>query len=190
MQVKSAPGTLLPDLAGTSSCAAYNFRRAARAVSRFYDAILEPSGIRSTQFAVLTAIAKLCPVAISRIGEILVIDPTTLTRSLRLLKREGLIEIAPRGVRRQRLVTLTSKAEKVLTKAVPLWREAQALFLASLGGADWREFKARLELATEAAIKLEQAGAAARPSSEGSPPASVPALRRSRRARRTPRQTP
>ena len=158
MQVKPVPGTLPPDLAGTSACAAYNFRRTARAVSRFYDAVLEPSGIRSTQFAILTAIAKLRPVPISRIGEILVIDPTTLTRSLRLLEKGGLIEIAPRGVRRQRLVTLTTLAEKVLTQAVPLWREAQGRFLASLGGADWPEFKARLEQATRAALALEGVG--------------------------------
>jgi len=157
MQVKSEPGTPVPDLAGTSACAAYNFRRTARAVCRFYDAVLEPSGVRSTQFAILTAIAKLKPVPISRIGEILVIDPTTLTRSLRLLEKEGLIEIAPRGVRRQRLVTLTTQAEKVLAEAVPLWREAQARFLASLGGADWPEFKARLERATRAALSLKGA---------------------------------
>jgi DNA-binding MarR family transcriptional regulator len=192
MQVKSAPGTLLPDLAGTSSCAAYNFRRAARAVSRFYDAVLEPSGIRSTQFAVLTAVAKLRPVAISRISEILVIDPTTLTRSLRLLQKEGLIEIAPRGVRRQRLVTLTTKAEKVLAEAVPLWREAQAGFLASLGGEDWREFKDRLERATQAAIALEHQGfAGARPSPEGPPrPPGRSAAKRSRLSRGTRRRTP
>src|SRR5215467_9957282 len=172
MQVKCpAP---LPDLAGTSACAAYNFRRAARAVSRFYDAVLEPSGIRSTQFAILTAVAKLRPVAISRIGEILVIDPTTLTRSLRLLEKQGLIEVAPRGSRRQRLVTLTNKAENVLAQAVPLWREAQARFLATLS-ADWPEFKARLEQATRAAVALE-----------GPPPAGMGPRSGSRRARRHP----
>ena len=163
MQVKSDRGPERPDLAGTSACAAYNFRRAARAVSRFYDAVLEPSGIRSTQFAILTAVAKLRPIPIGRIGEILLIDPTTLTRSLRLLEKDGLIEVAPRGERRQRLVTLTSQAEKVLARAVPLWREAQARYLASLGGADWPEFKARLEQAARAAVALEPKSAARRP---------------------------
>src|SRR5437868_10219697 len=80
MQVKGGATDSL-DLSGTGSCAAFNFRRTARAVARLYDLGLEPSGLRATQFAILTAIAKFQPVSISRIGEILVLDQTTLTRS-------------------------------------------------------------------------------------------------------------
>ena len=157
MQVKSdSHPDSLPDLAGTSACAAYQFRRTSRAVARLYDAAIAPSGIRSTQFAILTAIAKLQPVPISRVAEILVIDSTTMTRSLRLLEKEGLVEIAPRGVKRQRLLTLTLKAEKALAVAVPLWREAQARFLASLGR-HWKELQEELEHATEVAVSLETA---------------------------------
>jgi len=161
MQVKSDSALFpLPDLTGTSGCAAYQFRRTSRAVARLYDAALAPAGIRSTQFAILTAIAKLQPVSMSRIGEILVIDAATMTRSLRLLQKNGLIEIAPRGMRRQRLLTLTLKAEKALAIAVPLWREAQARFLARLGGKKWREFRDELEQAAEIAVSLEAADAA------------------------------
>ena len=76
----------LPNLSisPTSTPVLQNFRRTARAVTRLYDLGLEPSGLRATQFAILTAIAKFQPVSISRIGEILVLDQTTLTRSLRL----------------------------------------------------------------------------------------------------------
>ena len=159
MQVKPDSAlSPLPDLTGTSGCAAYQFRRTSRAVARLYDAALAPSGIRSTQFAILTAIAKLQPVSMSRIGEILVIDAATMTRSLRLLQKNGLIEIAPRGARRQRLLTLTLKAEKALAVAVPLWREAQSRFLASLGR-KWREFRDQLEQAAEVAVSLEAADA-------------------------------
>ena len=87
MQVKGGATDSL-DLSGTGSCAAFNFRRTARAVTRLYDLGLEPSGLRATQFAILTAIAKFQPVSISRIGEILVLDQTTLTRSLRLLQKQ------------------------------------------------------------------------------------------------------
>src|SRR5215471_333467 len=157
MQVKSNSDSGSPlDLAGTSGCAAYQFRRTSRAVARLYDAALAPSGLRSTQFAILTAIAKLQPVAMSRVGEILVIDPATMTRSLKLLQKDGLVEIAPRGVRRERLLTLTLKAQKALAIAVPLWREAQARFLASLGR-EWKEFRDQLEHAAEVAVSLETA---------------------------------
>jgi DNA-binding MarR family transcriptional regulator len=92
----------------------------------------------------------------SRVGEILVIDAATVTRSLRLLETDGLIAIAPRGVRRQRLLTLTLKAEKALALAVPLWREAQARFLSTLGG-EWKEIRNQLEQAAKTAVSLEAA---------------------------------
>src|SRR4029077_6411788 len=95
------------DLHGTGTCAALNFRRTARAVTRLYDLALAPSGIRATQMAILTAVAKFQPVPMSRIGEILVLDQTPLTRSLRLLQKQGFLEIAPRSVKRQRFLTLT-----------------------------------------------------------------------------------
>src|ERR1700756_5014584 len=113
MQVKSGSTDSL-DLKGTGSCAAFNFRRTARAVTRLYDLALEPSGIRSTQFAILTAIAKFQPVAISRIGEILVLAKTTLTRSLRLMQKQGILEISPRSTRRQRFLNLTDAGAKSL----------------------------------------------------------------------------
>src|SRR6476646_923562 len=116
MQVKGGLTHSL-DLKGTGSCAAFNFRRTARAVTRLYDLGLEPSGIRATQFAILTAVAKYQPIAMSRIGEILVLDQTTLTRSLKLLQKQGLLDISPRSVRRQRFVNLTDKAVKVLEVA-------------------------------------------------------------------------
>jgi DNA-binding MarR family transcriptional regulator len=156
MQVKSGLTDSL-DLTGTGSCAAFNFRRTARAVTRLYDLGLEPSGIRATQFAILTAVAKYQPIAMSRIGEILVLDQTTLTRSLKLLQKQGLLDISPRSVRRQRFVNLTDKAVKVLEVAVPLWRKVQADFLASMGSTAWKEFRDELQRLSEMAVEMETA---------------------------------
>src|SRR5258707_5957766 len=66
------------NLNGTGSCASFNFRRAARAVTRFYDQALEPCGIRSTQFTILVGVAKTQPTSISALADVLVIDNTTL----------------------------------------------------------------------------------------------------------------
>ena len=71
------------------------------------------------------------------------------------VQKDGLIEIAPRGQRRQRLLTLTLKAEKALAVAVPLWRKAQARFLDSLGGKRWKQFQDELEHAANVAVTLE-----------------------------------
>jgi len=154
MQVKGGATDSL-DLSGTGSCAAFNFRRTARAVTRLYDLGLEPSGLRATQFAILTAIAKFQPVSISRIGEILVLDQTTLTRSLGLLQKQRYLEISPRSVRRQRFLTLTDSGVKALAIAVPLWRKVQAKFLAEMGGDTWPMLRNELERLAGMAVQLE-----------------------------------
>jgi len=154
MQVKSPLlGSL--DLSGTGSCAAFNFRRTARAVTRLFDLALEPSGMRSTQFAILTAVAKFQPVSISRIGDILVLDPTTLTRSLRLLQKQGLLEISARSTRRHRFLNLTDAGAKSLALAIPLWRKVQAEFLGLMGGESWKGFRDELERLSKLAVDLE-----------------------------------
>jgi DNA-binding MarR family transcriptional regulator len=154
MQVKHG-STVTLDLGGTGSCAAFNFRRTARAVTRLYDLALAPSGLRATQFAILTAIAKYQPVAISRIGELLVLDQTTLTRSLHLLQKQGQLEISPRSTRRQRFLTLTDEGVKALAVAIPLWRDIQARFLADMVGKGWTLLRDELRRLAGAALDLE-----------------------------------
>src|SRR5258707_11654418 len=154
MQVKSVL-TDSVDLSGTGSCAAFNFRRTARAVTRLYALGLEPSGLRATQFAILTAIAKFQPVSVSRIGEILVLDQTTLTRSLRLLQKQGLLEVSRRSARRQRFVTLTDSGVKALALAVPLWRAVQAKFLSGMGKDYWSVLRSGLERLARDAVQME-----------------------------------
>src|SRR5271169_3436147 len=102
------------DLTGTGYCASFNFRRTARAVTRLYDTAMQESGIRSTQFAILVAIAKNQPIAIGALGDILVIDKTTLTRSLKLLKEEGLITASGRSTMRRRFLKMTPKGRRAL----------------------------------------------------------------------------
>ena len=143
------------DLKGTGSCASFNFRRAARAVTSFYDRALEPFGIRSTQFTILIGVAKSQPTSISALSELLVIDPTTLTRSLRLLKKQGLLSISERSTGRQRFLKLTPRGEQVLGASLPAWREAQERFVRTVGAEYWVNFRNELEKLARVAVTLE-----------------------------------
>lgn len=146
------------DLTGTGYCASFNFRRATRAITALYDKALEESGIRSTQFAILTAVAKTQPVSISTISEILIMDATTLTRSLDLLRKQGLLTISPRAKMRQRFLNLTLEGEKALARAIPLWRKIQQKFEENIGGSDhWRALRAELESLAKLAASLNGA---------------------------------
>ena len=151
------------NLRGTGSCASFNFRKAARAVTRLYDQAFEPFGIRSTQFSILIGIAKTQPTSISALSDLLVIDRTTLTRSLGLLKKQGLLSISERSIKRQRFLRLTPKGERTLAATLPAWRKAQDRFVQTLGADYWSNFRNELEKLTHVALSLEDSPADADP---------------------------
>ena len=144
------------DLHGTGYCASFNLRKTSRAVTRLYDAALQETGIRSTQFAILVGIAKEQPVAIGALADVLVMDGTTLTRSLRLLQKEGLIAISSRAAMRQRFLTVTAKGQSVLARSLPAWRKAQERFVAAVGSEYWLDLRNELERLAHLAVELEK----------------------------------
>jgi DNA-binding MarR family transcriptional regulator len=144
------------DLVGTGCCASFNFRRTARAVTRLYDLALQDSGVRSTQFALLVGIAKNQPVAMGDLADVLMIDPTTLTRSLRLLGKQGLIKISGRSARRQRFLHLTRRGEQALKRSLPAWRKAHGQFVSIVGAKYWDDLRDELETLAHLAVDLEK----------------------------------
>ncbi|MEE9276104.1 MAG: MarR family winged helix-turn-helix transcriptional regulator, partial [bacterium] len=64
-------------------CVGLNIRKASRAVTQLYDAALQPAGLRVTQLSVLAVASRMERATISKLGEVLVMDRTTLTRNLR-----------------------------------------------------------------------------------------------------------
>ena len=118
-------------------CTCGNLRTAAHVVTQFYDDMLRPSGLLITQFKLLGALAAQGPVALSPLAEQLGLDPTTLARNLKPLARDGLVEIAVGEDRRTRVVRLTACGQEALTKALPLWEEAQAWVISQFGQERW-----------------------------------------------------
>lgn len=143
------------DLHGTGACVSFNFRKTARAVTRLFDLALQESGIRSTQFTILVGIAKTQPTPVGALGNMLVIDSTTLTRSLRLLESKGLIAISKRSTMRQRFITLTPQGEQALAAALPQWRKVQGRFVEAVGSDYWTNLRCELVKLGGLAIELE-----------------------------------
>jgi DNA-binding MarR family transcriptional regulator len=139
------------DLTGTGYCASLNFRRTSRIVTRMYDTAMQESGVRSTQFAILVGIAKLQPVDMGTLAKVLMLDSSTLTRSLRLLQKEGMIEISKRAAMRRRFLKLTRPGEKALQRSLPLWRAAHARFVATVGAEYWLKLRNELETIAKSA---------------------------------------
>ncbi len=124
------------------ACACFNLRAAARALTRAYEKALRPVGLKATQFTILVAISKVdLAVPIGTLAKTLSMDRTTLTRNLRPLEKQGLLEILPEGYRRARGMVLTGKGRKVLERAIPLWREVQTATVNRIGDDRWKAFR-------------------------------------------------
>lgn len=115
------------------ACACTRVRRLDRALTQLYDDALAPSGLRVTQYALLSKLAALGPVPLTRIADELAVERTTLTRNLAPLQRDGLVRVAPGPDRRTRLADLTDLGRAALEQARPCWHEAQGRLAAGLG---------------------------------------------------------
>src|SRR5881628_2611010 len=107
-----------------SPCVCNTLRMVTRAVTQLYDDVLRPSGLRVTQFSILAAIARMGEANLRVLEDTLAIDQTTLTRSLNLLERDGVIERASHPDARIRGMKLTSKGRRALEAARPLFGPA------------------------------------------------------------------
>lgn len=125
-------------------CVCSTLRKATRSVTQFYDNALRPSGLRSTQFNILAEIHGAGSTSITRLTKILIMDQTTLTRSLALLERNGLLRFVPAEDGRVKSAELTKKGTMALVRAQPLWAAAQEKMLSSIGPI-WASLSAELE---------------------------------------------
>ncbi len=108
------------------SCTCFNLRKAARAITQFYDEAMRETGLRVTQLSLLTVVMARQPMTVTRLARASVTDRTTLTRNLQLLEKQGLIRLEAGIDRRERTVTLTDRGREALAGAYPKWKEAQA----------------------------------------------------------------
>jgi DNA-binding MarR family transcriptional regulator len=114
---------------GIDQCNCFAMRKAARQISRFYDAHLESSGLRVTQFLTLAALNELGSAAVSALAERLDIERTAMGKMVDFLQRDGLVTIKPSPTDgRSRLIELTEAGGRLHKKAAPLWRRAQREF--------------------------------------------------------------
>ena len=66
------------------------FRRTARALTQYYEEALRPLGLRGTQFTILQALSLAGEVTQGRLGEMLAMDSTSLTRTVAIMRWQRL----------------------------------------------------------------------------------------------------
>ncbi len=115
-------------------CNCFALRAAARHVTQFYDQVLAPTGLRTTQFSILAKLKRKGPLTINALAQDMVMDRTTLGRNILPLERDELIRIEPAASdRRAKELHLTKAGEKRLEAARKRWSVAQARFEDNFG---------------------------------------------------------
>lgn len=125
-------------------------RRAARAITRRYNALLKPYKLQSTQVSLLFAIYKGGFDSISDLADRMAMERSALTRNLRLLQKAGLVTSDQTGQGRAQKVRLTDDGAAMLRTLVPLWIEAQNALRGELGDEEWAGVQRALTLIGQA----------------------------------------
>jgi DNA-binding MarR family transcriptional regulator len=151
-----------PKSSATSSqlqdCNCLAMRQAARHVTQFYDQCLAPTGLRTTQFSILAKLQRLGPMSINALASALVMDRTTLGRTMLPLERDGLIAVEGAvSDRRSKELRITAAGTGRLRAARKLWNEAQQRFETAFGTR--RASTLRAELRAVVASELVTASA-------------------------------
>jgi len=102
-----------------------------------YDRELAPTGLRLTQYSLLATLRKEGNdggVAVSDLAAAMDMDRTTLTRNLRPLLHQGLLELGADPLdARVRRALITTKGQAAFVDAMPYWRTAQDIVNRTLG---------------------------------------------------------
>ena len=133
-----------------SGCTCMRLRKATRRVSQIYDRYLERTGLTITQFGLLANLTDTTVITIGALAEKLTMDPTTLTRNLRPLIRQGLVRLeSDRRDRRVRCVSLSAAGRQAFDEARPMWREAQNHINSAIGDVETSALHAHLDRVLE-----------------------------------------
>ncbi len=128
----------------SSPCNCMNIRRASRAVSQFYDSMLEPGGITLNQFGMLNVINSMQAPGISELAGEFRVDRTTMNRNLKPLLEKELICQRQGSDARRREIVLTESGHAALQRGIEMWGAAQKALEDYLGTDELKHLKSTL----------------------------------------------
>ena len=114
------------DYMAAAGCFCLASRQAARKITRLYDSCMQESGIRATQFTILSQLMLRGEMSVGKLAGILAMERTTLTRNLALLEGERWISTKPGEDPRARMIAITAQGRGVVRRGFPHWAKAQA----------------------------------------------------------------
>jgi len=121
------------DIQKPQGCTNLKLRQLMRRVAQHYDDELGKTGLKTTQYSLLSYVVKLGPIRAVDLAAELKVSTSTLSRNLQPLVATGLLAIGPGADARSRLITATDEGQRKRVEAQRKWRVAQEGINRTLG---------------------------------------------------------
>ena len=114
-------------------CTNLKLKQASRLVARHYESHVAPTGLRNTQYSLLSYVVKLGPLRAGELAAAMRLDASTLSRNLQALVDRGLVGVEPGDDARSRIVVATEAGLALRHDAQKAWKRAQLALNQKLG---------------------------------------------------------
>jgi len=114
-----------PVLPGPVGCTNFKLRQLTRRVTQHYDRHLAQSGLKTTQYSLLSHVDRLGPLPPGELAKRMDMDASTLSRNLRPLLAAGWVRMGEGVDARSRVLTITDAGRDVRRLAQRHWKAAQ-----------------------------------------------------------------
>jgi DNA-binding MarR family transcriptional regulator len=114
-------------------CVGYQVRKLNRIISSIYDEAFDELKLTISQFGILAMLSRRGPSTALELCRLMAMDKSTASRNLQRMFRRGWLSIRSEDGSRGQQLSLTGLGSRVLGRAYPLWRKAQAEATRRLG---------------------------------------------------------
>lgn len=111
------------DRINPTSCINARLRRLHRLINSAYQQKINPFGLRGSMLSILFIIGKKPGINQKTLANILVLDPSTMSRDLKRLVREGRVEIQKGEDTRSSELRLTQEGYLLVEEIAPIWED-------------------------------------------------------------------
>jgi len=113
-----------------NNCIGLRLRRLSRIVDGYYRKNLIDYDITENQLTILFLLSEIKKVEQGRIGKVLKLERSTVSRNIKLLEKKGLIKRTPEY---KPEIELTTKGKNIALELIPRWEKTMDELTAKLG---------------------------------------------------------
>lgn len=133
--------TNLNHLKPLRNCVCRNLRMTTRVTTQHFDKIFQTVGLTAPQFSLLAEITASENIAISELAEKMLMDQTTVTRNIEILRKKGYVNVrTDDNDSRKRCISISKIGEEKLNEAIPVWNNVQSLIEKEIGTEKFKDF--------------------------------------------------